>query len=77
MADLRRFRGLSAREQAVVAIGVLLDGHDAIEYLSSDISRQSSLVKAARDLAELPVDLRMPLLGTLLRQSLSAVKNGD
>ena len=68
MADLSKFRSLSESEQAMVAVAVLLDGHDAVEYLASDKERGTALIRAARDLADLPPELRMPLLGTLLRQ---------
>ncbi len=71
MADLSRFRALANREQAVVALAVLLDGADAAEYLSSDKDRRTALSRAAKDLAEFPLDLRLPLVGTLLRANLA------
>jgi hypothetical protein len=70
MRDISRFRALSEREQALVSVAVLLDGHDAPDYLSSDKERHLALVRASRDLAALPPDLRMPLAGSLLRSSL-------
>lgn len=70
MADLSRYRALSLREQAVVAAAVMLDGHDAAEYLGSDKDRRTALSRAAKDLAEFPLDLRLPLVGTLLRASI-------
>lgn len=70
MADLSRFRTLSPKEKALVAIGVLLDGHDATELLSSDKERLTALCKAAKDLAELSPELRIQLAGTLLRKAL-------
>ncbi|MFN8391709.1 MAG: hypothetical protein U0136_15580 [Bdellovibrionota bacterium] len=76
MSDLVRFRALSQREQAVVATAVLLDGHDAAEYLSSDKDRKTALSRAAKDLAEIPLDLRLPLLGTLLREALRSIRDG-
>ena len=68
MRGTARFRALAPAEQALVAIGVLLDGHDAADYLSSDKERGSALVKGAKDMAELNPDLRMPLLASILRQ---------
>jgi hypothetical protein len=76
MPDLSRFRALSRREQALVATAVLLDGHDAAEYLSSDKERKTALMRAAKDLAELPLDLRVPLLGTVLRESIADIEAG-
>ena len=71
MADLTRFRALSERERALVAVAVLLDGHDAPEYLASDKERAAALSRAARDLAEISPEVRMPLVGTLLRRLVS------
>lgn len=70
MSDISRFRSLGSRERALVAIGVLLDGRDALEYLSYDRERRMALVRAAEDLVELGVELRIPLAGTLLRKAL-------
>lgn len=70
MRDLSKFRTLSDREKAIVAVAVLLDGRDAVDYLSSDKERHIALCRAAKDLAEIPADLRMPLLGSMLRKVL-------
>ncbi len=74
MASLRRFRKLNLRERALVAIGVLLDGYDASEYLAGDKERQLALAKAAQDLADVSHELRMPLLGSLLRRTLEELE---
>jgi hypothetical protein len=74
MADTSRFRALSDREKALVAIGVLLDGFDAVEYFGADSERKIALQRASKDLAELSPDLRIPLLGTLLREAISSLK---
>ena len=71
MADLSRFRALGPREQSVVALAVLMDGVEAAEYLSSDKDRRTALARAAKDLAEFPLDLRLPLVGTLLRANIA------
>lgn len=73
MPDLSRFRALSMRERALIAIGVLLDGLDAVEHFSCDKNRKTALQRAAKDIVALPPDLRMPLLGTVLRESLANV----
>ena len=67
MSDISNFRKLKADERALVSIAVLLDGFDASDYLSCDADRRIALMRAARELAELPPELRMPLVGTLLR----------
>jgi hypothetical protein len=74
MKDISRFRALGLQERALVAVAVLLDGHDAADYLSSDKQHNLALSRAARDLAELPPDLRMPLLGSLLRKTLEQME---
>ncbi len=74
MPDLLRLRSLAVREQAVVLIGVLLDGHDAVEYLGSDKDRAIALSRAAKDVADLPPDVRLPLAGTLLRNALGELE---
>jgi len=75
MPNLSKFRALTNREQAVVALGVLLDGHDSVEMLVSDRDRGGALSRAAQDLVELAPDLRMPLLGTLLRRALDGLES--
>ena len=75
MADASRFRALGSREQALVAIAVLLDGHDAGTYLRSDKERHVALGRAALDLAELAPELRLPFVGTLLRRALSELES--
>jgi hypothetical protein len=73
MADLFRFRSLATRERATVAIGVLIDGRDAVDYLAYDDQRGIALVRAAEDLVELTPELRIPLIGTLLRSALESL----
>lgn len=74
MGDLWRFRTLDTRERAIVTVAVLLDGHDAGDYLTSDKERHMALFRAAKDLAELSPELRMPLLGSLLRQAIAELE---
>lgn len=71
MPDIAKFRSLTTRERAVVCIAVLLDGHDAVDFLSSDKGRAPALSRAAKDLANIPHEIRMPLLGTLLRDAMA------
>ena len=67
MSNLTRFRALGIKEKALIAVALLLDGHDASTYLSSDKERSTALVRAAEDLAMIQPDLRMSLIGTYLR----------
>lgn len=68
MSDLQKFRSLEKGEKLLVAVAVLLDGHDAPDYLVADEACGLRLSRAAKDIAELPPDIRMPLLGTLIRE---------
>lgn len=77
MSDLNRFRTLNADEQALVAMAVLLDGHDSAEFLLSEKKRGAVLSKAAQDLLSLPIDLRLSLSGTLLRQALEKISRSE
>ncbi len=70
MPGISRFRALATKERALVAVAVLLDGHDAADYLACDKERQQALTRAARDLVDLSPELRLPLLGTFLREAL-------
>ena len=67
--DTHRFQSLSAEHRALVAMAVLLDGHEAVVYLENDAESGEILKKAAHDLASMSPELRMPLLGTLLRSA--------
>ena len=75
MPSLSRFRALDTKEKALVAIAVLLDGHDASSLLQSDKERSPALTRAAADLAQLAPEVRMPLLGTLLRSAVEELDN--
>ncbi len=75
MPNISRLRALGAREQALVAIAVLLDGHDAAEYLSSDKERHTALARAASDLAELAPELRLPLAASVLRAAVADLEH--
>lgn len=74
MSKLGRFMSLSNKERALVAVAVMLDGLDAVELLQSDKDRRQALTRAAADVAGIAPDLRLPLLGTLLRSALEELK---
>jgi len=69
--DAQKFRALSPRERALVAVAVLLDGREAAVYLENDMQHGQSLQRAASDLAALDVELRMAYAGTMLRAALA------
>lgn len=73
MADVTSFISLPARQRAIVAIAVLLDGLEAVDYLQNDPEYGAGLVRASSDLVKLAPDLRLPFVGTLLRRALDEV----
>ena len=68
--DLQRMRALSARSQALLCVAVLLDGMEAANYLEGDAVLGDSLSRSATELAALAPELRMPLVGSLMRSAL-------
>jgi hypothetical protein len=64
------FRKLSAHEQLIVAIGVLMDGSDTGRYLQTDAQRGEILAAAASELAQIELASRLPFVGTLVRLGL-------
>lgn len=69
--DAQKFKNLSARLRAIVAVAVLLDGREAAEYLAIYADDGSGLQKTAADLAEISPEIRMPFVGTALRVALT------
>ena len=70
MADLSRYRELSRHERIMALIAVLLDGQKGGFYLRSDKERAGAYDEVCSDLVHLNPELRLPLLGTLLRTEL-------
>jgi hypothetical protein len=70
---LSGFRKLAPRQQIQVCIGVLLDGLDAPDILATDAADGQSLKRVAKDLSALAPDVRMPLVGTLLRRAFETI----
>ncbi|MBX7137401.1 MAG: hypothetical protein K1X83_05405 [Oligoflexia bacterium] len=68
--DLQRFRALSEKDRALVAVAVLMDGRDAGVYLENDAQSGAVLKRAADDLAAQELELRMTYAATQLRAAL-------
>jgi hypothetical protein len=68
---LERFRKLPPAQRALVAVAVLLDGREASTYVEQDAHSGPELAEIARMIAELPNDVRVPLLGTELRDAIT------
>jgi hypothetical protein len=63
------FRSLGAVDRLLVAAAVLLDGREAGVYLENDLTQGEKLKAAALDLAGYEPELRMPLVGSILRSA--------
>jgi hypothetical protein len=72
--DAQRFRSLSARQRALVAVALLLDGREAEAYLEIDAVNGEGLKRAAADLASQDPEMRMPYVGSALRAALKEIK---
>lgn len=71
--DASKFRSLSPRMRALVAVAVLLDGREAALFLENDQQNGETLKRAALDLAAAEPELRMPFAGTMLRHALDEI----
>ncbi len=65
-----QFLKLEARERALILIAVLLDGMEAEVYLESE----SNYKQHASTFAKMQAELRMPLVGSLLRKALTEIR---
>ena len=66
MGDISKFRALGKKEKCVVALALLVDGLDALEHLSIDEDNKTAFLRAAKDFTEMPPELRIPLLLSLI-----------
>jgi hypothetical protein len=54
----------------LVAVAVLLDGGEAGQHLCYDKERGEILQRAAEELAQDELEMRLPFIGTLYREAL-------
>lgn len=72
--SMEAFQKLSPRQRALVTVSVLLDGREAPSYLLSDAVNGIALSEGAEKLSQHSPELRMPLVGTLLRMALEEMR---
>ena len=68
------FLSLPAALRALVATAVLFDGNDAANYLELDAKNGAELKAAAKELASIELELRVPYAGTQLRLALQDIE---
>lgn len=71
-SSTERFLNLSTEERIIVALGVLIDGHESYDVFLSD-PQKKHLAEAVNDLCEIPLPLRTPLVATALREARSTI----
>jgi hypothetical protein len=71
---LATYKSLSLYDRALVALAVLVDGAEAETYLACGATGEGALNQAANELASLPPETRMPLVGSLLRSCLESLR---
>ncbi len=77
MTDISKYRALGSKEKCIVAIALLIDGLDAIEYLAIDRDNNTAFLRAAKDFTEMSPELRIPFLGTLLRETIVELRKSN
>lgn len=70
---LSNFKSLTAKNKALVSLGVLIDGAEAETYL---MTKDPSVISASQELSKLPPETRMPLVGGMLRRALESLRKG-
>lgn len=73
MKSLQSFEQLDVTSRIRVAIAILIDGKDGLEILGSDVFKGEELRKAGEALLALDLDVRFPLIGTMLRLAFEEV----
>ena len=68
MGIIEKFMNCNSEDKALLALAVLLDGYDASDFLMGDREKGIFYAKMAKDLASIPVETRVLLLGTVLRE---------
>ena len=69
--NYKKILTIPARDRALAAIEVLLDGHEGEVFLGNDSSKSKLLQELAKDFASIEPAHRVPLLGTILRNALN------
>ena len=69
----KQYRELLPRQQALVALAVLLDGNDAAAFLVQDARVGQLYRDVAEALSRDDLEMRLPYIGTLYREAVVAM----
>lgn len=76
MTEVFAYKNLSARERALVAAAVLIDGADAISYLDSTLNNREVMLQAVQEFLKLDNEHRLPVVASVLRRALKEMGEG-
>jgi hypothetical protein len=76
MDMLEEFQKLNSYQQALVAAAVLIDGREAVDILGADSENGAVFRALATEFGALDPELRICLMGTLLRKALDTLELG-
>jgi hypothetical protein len=67
---LEKLHKLDKREKLLIAVAVLSDGEQAVQILALDKDKGAKHSELARELLEVQEEIRLPLLGSIVRQNM-------
>ena len=76
MSALENFEKLHPYQQALMAAAVLIDGREAVDILGADAEHGQIFRAIAAEFGALDPELRVSLMGTLLRRALDTLEQG-
>lgn len=71
MINLSRLNSLPDQIKSLICVAVLIDGKDSIDFLQ-DNPVLTNYLDIVTELSKVSPDVRVPVIGTILRQSLSS-----
>ena len=72
-AVLEKFEKLDPKLRALLAVALIVDGREAMDYLKIDSEHGASFRELIEELGALEPDLRIGLMGTILRRTLAEI----
>lgn len=61
---------LPVRVRVIALTSILLDGQDATRFVRGESNEEQVMEEVVNKLANLPIEVRLPLVGTLMRRFL-------